>query len=610
MRLFVELRRRGVLKVATGYLIVTWLTLEIGHTLFNVFDLPHAGLQAVFVLLALGFPVALLGAWQGWFGSSSSLDPHAAPNAGTSSHAGAAHHEGPWLAAVFGAVAVFAVAVAIGVRFFGMGGSAVHGEHLPGAPAADSAATVSKEGAGASSPAAVPVSGKSIAVLPFVNMSEDRNNEYFSDGLSEELIDLLAKIPGLRVPARTSSFYFKGKQATIAEIAGALSVAHVLEGSVRKSGNTLRITAQLIRADNGYHLWSDTYDRPMDDIFKVQDEIAGAVVAALKVSLLEGQAPRAARTTNTEAYTLYLQGKSIYQRGTRADFESAAKYLQRSLQLDPDFAPAWATLANLHADTFATFHSRPYTDVSADAHAAAAKALEIDPKLSAAHQALGRVAYQVDWDWDRAEHELATAVELDPGNAIALRIASYVAVTRGNSSTAIQLAQRAIERDPLDYWNYFALGIANYSGGRMEEAEVAYRKALELNPTVESVHYFLALLYLARAEPKEALAEAQREQVDAARQVSQALALDALGRRREADVILAVAEQKYAERYGYPIALVHASRNELDKAFAWIDRAYAQHYLGPIFMRRDPLQRNLEADPRFKAFLQKIHLAQ
>ena len=606
MRLFVELRRRGVLKVATGYLVVSWLTLEVGHTLFNVFELPHAGLQLVFVLLALGFPVALLGAWQGWFGSVLALDAHAATDPGHPGRGAAGHHEGPWLAAVFGAVAVFAVAVAIGVRFFGMG----HGEHSSEAPAGTSAASGPKVGAEASSPAGVPVGNKSIAVLPFINMSEDRNNEYFSDGLSEELIDLLTKIPGLHVPARTSSFYFKGRQSTIAEIARALSVAHVLEGSVRKSGKTLRITAQLIRADNGYHLWSQTYDRQLDDIFKVQDEIAGAVVAALKVSLLEGRAPRAPRTSNTEAYTLYLQGKSIYQRGTESDFNSAAQYFHRALALDANFAPAWATLANLHADTFATYHSRPYAEVSADAHAAADRAVAIDPKLSAAHQALGRIAYQVDWDWNRAELELATAVELDPGNSIALRIASYVAAMRGQSDDAIRLAQRAIERDPLDYWNYFALGIGNYSGGRMEGAEAAYRKALELNPTVEAVHYFLALLYLARGAPAPALAEARLEQIEGDALISQTLALDALGRTREADVSLAAAEQKYAERYGYQIALVYASRNELDRAFAWIDRAYAQHYLGPLFLRNDPLQRHLETDPRFGAFLRKIKLTQ
>jgi TolB-like protein/Tfp pilus assembly protein PilF len=609
MQPFLELRRRGVLKVATGYLVVSWLTLEVGHTLFNVFELPHAALQFVFVIIALGFPLALLGAWQGWFGAVRMDDPHATPGAASAGHPATGHHEGPWLAAVFGAVAVFAVAVAIGVRFFGMGHSASR-ESSQAAPAANLPLASAQVATGIAALPPVAVSNKSIAVLPFVNMSEDRSNEYFSDGLSEELIDLLTKIPGLRVPARTSSFYFKGRQSTIADIARALGVAHVLEGSVRKSGNTLRITAQLIRADSGYHVWSRTYDRPLDDVFKVQDDIAGAVVGALKVSLLGAEAPRATPTANTEAYTQYLQAKSIYQRGTQADFDSAAAYLQKTLQLDPDFAPAWATLANVHADTFATFHSRPYAQVSVDAHTAVDKALQLDPRLSAAHQARGRIAYQVDWDWDRAESELGTAIELDPGNAIAMRIGAYVAIARGQSDAAVQLAQRAIARDPLDYWNYFALGAAHYSKGQMDAAEADYRKALELNATADGLHYFLALTYLAQGEPDAALAESKRESVDAYRQILQALALDQLGRRREADRFLGVAEQKYAQRYGYQIGLVHASRHELDQAFAWIDRAYGQHYLGPLFMRNDPLQKNLQGDPRFTAFLQKMKLLQ
>ena len=227
-----------------------------------------------------------------------------------------------------------------------------------------------------------PIADKSIAVLPFVNISGDKSNEYFSDGLSEELINLLTKIRELRVPARTSSFFFKGKQATIAEIAKALGVAYVLEGSVRKSGNTIRITAQLVRVDDGCHVWSETFNRQLDDIFKVQDEIAGSVVKALKVSLLEREEPRATTSANREAYTLYLHGQSMSFSATLpADAKRAIDYLQQSLKLDPGFAPAWAALAKTLAADFGTFGTLPYEETHAQAHEAANQALSLDPAL-------------------------------------------------------------------------------------------------------------------------------------------------------------------------------------------------------------------------------------
>jgi TolB-like protein len=318
-------------------------------------------------------------------------------------------------------------------------------------------------------PATVAAPAHSVAVLPFVDMSEKKDQEYFSDGMSEELIDVLTKIPGLRVPARTSSFYFKGKSATIADIAKALSVLYVLEGSVRTSGKTLRVTAQLIRADNGYHLWSQTYDRELDDIFKVQDEIADAVTKALKLSLLEREEPRAAQTTSGEAYTLYVQAKALILRSTPADAEMAAKYLQHALQIDPTFAPAWARLAQTRTFQF-ELESLPFDQARDQARQAVLRALELDPTLAAAHLSMARVDYFFDWNWAAAELEIQRALQFDPEYADALRWAGVLALTVGRLDEAVVSFQKAADRDPLNGANYAMLAAANFARARFPAA--------------------------------------------------------------------------------------------------------------------------------------------
>jgi TolB-like protein/Flp pilus assembly protein TadD len=456
----------------------------------------------------------------------------------------------------------------------------------------------------AAAPAAHAIPEKSVAVLPFVDMSEKKDQEYFSDGLSEELIDMLTKMPELRVPARTSSFYFKGKQTTIAEIAKSLGVANVLEGSVRKSANTLRITAQLIRVDSGYHVWSETYDRQLDDIFKIQDEIAGAVVKALKVSLLEGGVARATPTSNTEAYTLYLQGQAIGNNAAQsADVERAIDHLQRALKLDPMFARAWAALAGWRVFNYSYFTNGNYQQVLTEARFAAEQALKLDPNLSDAHAAMSDV-YSLEWNWKAADAEINKAITLDPGNADVLGDASQIAQTLGRFEEALQLAQRAAELDPLGE----DVGSPSLASGRLAEAEAAFRQAIDLAPRRSQLHFQLGWVLLARREPAAALAEMERETDERYREVGRALALDALGRKSDADRALAVAKAKYAGVVEYPIAVVYANRNDLDMAFEWLDRAYQLHDGWVSWAPWDPLLKNLRGDPRYKAFLRKINL--
>ncbi len=621
MRLLAEVRRRGLLKVATGYLIVTWLVLEVGATLFNVFELPHAGLQFVFVLLVLGFPIALLAAWQGWFGSKAKTDPAAAPGA-AEGHAAVGHHEGPWFAAVFGVVALFAFAVAIGVRFFGMSHSVSEGERRSVVTPVKSAPIPASATTGQSQPAAAPVNEKSVAVLPFIDMSEKKDQEYFSDGLSEELIDMLAKVPELRVPARTSSFYFKGKQATIADIAKALGVAHVLEGSVRKSGNIIRITAQLIRVDNGYHVWSETYDRQLTDIFKVQDDIAGSVVKALKISIMKADLPRVAPTANSEAYSLYLQALSLARSYTSADSLLAHDDLQRALRLDPKFAPAWAALAELYADDNVDWsqlfpvgvHPELGKDwkivmnrAGAAARDAAERAVKLDPNSAEAHLAMARVLRNVDWNWEGADAELTKARELDSGSAAIIELTAASALTMGRVAEGLELATFAAARDPLGT-AYSWVGGARHWLGALDEAAAAYHHLIELYPTGDTYHFYYALVLLSQHSAQAALDEMERENAPQWRQVGLPLALDALGRRSEADREQAAAERRWGDGMAYQLSYVYAARNDVAHSIYWLERAYRQHDGGLKSIKFDPMLTNIERDPRYKALLRTMKL--
>jgi TolB-like protein len=459
------------------------------------------------------------------------------------------------------------------------------------------------------SPASVAIPEKSVAVLPFVDMSEHKDQEYFSDGLSEELIDMLTQIPNLRVPARTSSFYFKGKATTIPDIAKALGVAHVLEGSVRKSGDTLRITAQLIRVDTGYLVWSETFDRKLDDIFQIQDEIAKSVVNGLKLSVLGGTPPRATPTANHDAYMLYLQAKELQYRGNTLETErKAIEYLEDALKLDPGFSQAWVTLASFLASDYNLFNVEPHDEARARIYSALDHAKKLEPSLLPIHVVMGRVLYEVDWSWLAADAELKQAIELEPGNPEAHRLAAYLAATYGRFDEAIKLSEKAIEVDPLQPWNYIARGYATYRSGRLEQAEANFRTALELAPGSGKFHCLLGAVLITRGQLESALVEMQRESDPRFRQVGMALAFEALGRRDESDKELATAERQLGDEMGYWIAIVYAARHDSDRAFAWLDRAFNAYGEGITWIKGDPLLTSLVGDPRYKALLHKMRL--
>jgi len=443
---------------------------------------------------------------------------------------------------------------------------------------------------------------KSIAVLPFVNMSEDKANDYFSDGISEELLNLLAKIPQLQVTARTSSFSFKGKDTAIPEIARTLHVAHVLEGSVRKAGNSVRITAQLIRAGTDTHLWSQTYDRKLDDIFAIQDEIAADVVKQLKVTLL-GAAPKA-RTTDPEAYALYLQAVQLGRQATAEAFKQSDALYRKVLAIDPHYAPAWAELArNFYSETGQGL--LPNKEGFAQAREAATKALAIDPDYAPAHARLGWIAMFADNDLAGAAQHFERALALDPSDLDVLRTSAVLLSSLGRLDEALALDEAVVRRDPVNVSALFNLGTHQRRAGRLDAAIASYRTVLSLAPGRGGAHAELGNALLLKGDAKDALAEIEQETSEVWKMIGLPMAYHALGRKAASDAALAKEIEQDQKDGAYNIAYVYAFRGEADKAFEWLDKEYNGSG-GFAEIVTENLFDKIHADPRWLPFLRKV----
>ncbi len=449
---------------------------------------------------------------------------------------------------------------------------------------------------------------RSVAVLPFVDMSEKKDQEYFADGMAEEIIDLLAKVPNLHVPARTSSFYFKNKPTKIPDIARELGVANVLEGSVRRSGNHLRVTAQLVRADNAYHMWSETYDRDLRDVFKVQDEIANAVVQALQISLMGGPLTRPkGGTQNLQAYQLYLRALSASLQNTDPSLELAGGYLEQAIKLDPNFGLAWSALAiNTIVETDGDLLNPK--EGYERARQLAQRALQLSPDLADAHAALQYVHRTYDWDWAASEREGRLALSLDPTNSSALMFTGLLSVTLGHWDDAVRQLRSALARDPLDTYVNANLGDALYSAGRYAEAETAYRRVVELAPQFWWAPSSLAKILVAEGRPEAALAMLQQDVHKNDRLLVLPIVLQAVGRTAEADEELNVLIASHADSLAYWIAAAYAYRGDHDLALQWLDRAYKAKDANLVYLVGEPLFKNVASDPRYKAFLRKMNL--
>ena len=584
-----KMRHRNVGRVAILYLGISWVVLEPIHVIFNMLGVPEWINRLVVVFMALGFPLAVLTAWV-YEVTPEGLKPSATVDPRKS----LLRHTGKRLNRAILSVLSLMVVYFLAYHFW-------LAKHLIEPVAEPAQGQLSKAEAG------IEVTQRSIAVLPFVDMSQTKDQEYLSDGLAEELLDLLAKIPELRVAARTSAFAFRGKAEDVPTIAKKLHVAHILEGSVRKAGSRVRITAQLIRADSGYHLWSETYDRDVTDIFKLQDEIAGAVVQALKVALLGGTMPARAAPKSPEAYNLYLQGRFFADQHTKEGLAKAVDYFRRAIALDPGYEPTWTALSFAYSDTAARGFASPDQTI-AQSREAASQALKLNPKSARAHVGLGLIHMNYDFDWPAAEAELRQAVEFDAGNATVLGYGGYIELAFGRTARAAALFRQALARDPLYAPAYSNLGVTYYVEGRLDDAEAAFRKSAELKPAQAYTHCGLGLVLLAQGKREAALAEMRLETDESWRLSGVAIASQALGKRAEANAALAELTGKYAKDAPYSIATVHAYRGEADKAFEWLDRAVAEHDGTISSIKADPLLKSLTTDPRYKALLKKLGL--
>jgi TolB-like protein/Flp pilus assembly protein TadD len=456
----------------------------------------------------------------------------------------------------------------------------------------------------AATPAAPAISAKSVAVLPFVDMSEKRDQEYFADGLTEELIDRLTRTADLKVIARTSSFQFKGRNDDVRTIGQRLGVAHLLEGSVRTSGKTLRVTAQLITVSDGSHLWSQSYDRDIGDIFKVQDSIAAAVVTALQATMLKVSAPLTDRPVNLDVYDALLRGRYFFTRWSKQDSERALAAYGEATRLDPNNAEAWAQLGW-------TYYQRagwmPPKEAYAEARKAADRALALEPNLALAYNLLGALA-SGEGDFLASKAAFARGRHaLIPDKYQSWGIDAPLMLFTGHIDEAIQVWQHSAESDPLNAFVLGQLQLALFSGNRLEEAERVGRSLLEIDSAYANAHCRLGEVLLAQHKAEAALAVMREEQDESSRLSCASDALWALGRHTEADATLSEVKTKYADTAAYNIAQSYALRDDKEQALNWLVRA-CDNPGECIALKVDPLLRNLHEDPRFAALLRKVNL--
>src|SRR6266567_1929308 len=608
---FAELKRRNVVRMAGLYLVGAWLLTQVASTVLPMFGAPDWLPRSIVSLLAIGFVPALIFSWvfeltpQGL-----KRDEDVPPEESIA----------PQTARRMNRMIIAVLVLALGYFAF---------DKFVLTPRRDAALVAATEKSVAARPSAEPksaASAKSVAVLAFANLSDDKGSEYFSDGISEELLTVLQKIPGLHVAARTSAFSFKGKNATAQEIGQKLGVAHLVEGSVRKAGDVVRIAARLTRADSGEELWSENFTRDLKDVFAVQSELAETIVAQVRGQLTGGAADSADKqkiqaevqaaekggTKNVDAHQLYLQGRFYENRNSAKGMDQALAAYQRAVELDPKFALAWAGVAraNIWYCNFATEGGLKSFDAHLSAgRDATARALAIEPDLPDALFALSMIRVNFDFDWKGAGETLRKALALAPQDPELLAEAGNLAAAREEMAPALDFYRRAVAADPVNAQarSYLAgyLAVAK----QYEQARAEYARAIELNPAAPYYHAGLGSAYLLEGKLEEAASSAQADTAEWARLTIMACIRWSQKRIPESDAALAQLIKSSAETAAYQIADVYAYRSDKDRAFEWLERARRQRDAGLPGLRTDPYLANLRGDPRWNAFLRTMGLA-
>jgi TolB-like protein/Tfp pilus assembly protein PilF len=572
---FAELKRRNVYKIAVAYAVVGWLVVQIATQVFPFLEIPNWVVRLVIVLVTIGFPIALVIAWA--FEST----PEGIKRAEVADVAREHSRGKAWIYIV-----IVGALLSVGLFFVGRytAGRAT--------PRQSESATAIQE--------------KSIAVLPLLNESGDPRDEYFSDGLSEELIAALAQIKELRVIGRSSSFRFKDRKEEPKTIGEKLRVSTLLEGTVRKHGDRVRIVAALVNAADGIQLWTRTFDRQLKDIFAVQEEIARAVAESLKVTLLGTDSAQSA-PTNLEAHNAYLQGHFHFQRRNLEDYRKAVSYFDQAIRLDPDYALAYAERSE--AWTFiGDLSPEQKKEAWAAARSDAEKAVAIAPALAEAHAALGWVRFFTEWKFPEGLSELKRAKELSPSNPTANDLLARVIIYLGRVDEAERQARQAVELDPLSVVTQNNLARVLFYAGKLDEADAAARKSAELQPAAASSHRWQVLVAVQRGNGEAALREAQLEPDERYRRFLLAAAHYVRGDGKAADAALAELIAYGRDVLAYQIAEVYALRGDADKAFEWLQISFDNHDAGTLALLVDPLLRGLRDDPRYKNLLAKLGL--
>jgi TolB-like protein/Tfp pilus assembly protein PilF len=579
---FAELKRRNVYKVAITYIVAGWALAQGIAQVLPVFDIPNWAVRLIVLAIVIGFPIALVIAW------AFELTPEGLKRTEDVDHTPSAQRPARrvWILVV-----IIAGTISLGLFFLGR----------------YTARTRSSASSGE-------LPAKSIAVLPFDNLSEDKGNAYFAEGIQDEILTRLAKIADLKVISRTSTQHFKSSPDNLPEIARRLGVAHILEGSVQKSNDQVRVNVQLIKASTDAHLWADTYDRKLTDIFTVESEIARTIAETLQAKLTGTEKTSLAKkpTSDPEAYELYLKGRFFWSKRTGADMRRAIDYFNQALAKDPNYALAYAGLADSYL-LLPVYGAVAPRDSIPEAKAAARKAIELDDALAEAHASRGRILSGYDFAFDESIAEFERAIELNPNYATAHHwLSNTPLAARAQFDRAFVEGKRSVELDPLSMINNADLGNTYFYARRYDEAVSAVKKAIEIDPRSHLAHYDLGEILQQKGQLSEAIAEYKKaveldDDPQALALLGQACARS--GKRSEAEQILARLTEEAKTRYvsAYCLALVYLGLGEKEHAIAALERAYSEGAGNDIYpIRVDPMLDELRKDARFEALAEKI----
>lgn len=573
-----ELKERNVLKSCMAYIVSSWVLIQFLAIILPTFDISKSVLKTVFLLLLVGFPICFLFSWH-YEITATGIIKH---NKKTDELNEETKKSGLLDKIIAGGIVI--IVVLLLYSLFGPTNSS----H------ADDNVIIEQS-----------VEDKSIAVLAFADMSPNKDQEHFSDGISEEILNLLTKVPSLKVISRTSSFSFKEKEATTEEIGQALNVKNLLDGSIRKSGSTFRISTQLIDTENGEQLWSETYDRPMDDIFKIQDEIAAVVLQQLKVSLLGEDIN--SKTVDSEAYNLYLEAKLLREYRDAESDSIAEALIKESISLDDSYAPSYALLSELIYNGGFSYSRYTIPEATSRGIEAARKSLELDPNYALAHTAIATFDRAI-WDFKSADQNLRKALMLDPENVDVIYESASNALDVGRLDDAIGFLNKAIILDPVNYVLDYTSGLYYLWNEEYNLAEEAMNKYVQMNPNSGFGHNFLAQIYLKQGRNEKALEALGKDDDPYWSLYRKSIVYFELKDFENADASLSEFIDKFKDE-GWPnIAHIYACRKQSDEVFKWLELAYENRDPSLLEILNYPEFTNVHQDPRWTDFINKLGL--